>query len=190
LNPPLPPIPPPPKRLFIACVALGSNLGDRLDTLQRAAAAIAARVGVIEAQSAVYETPPMYITDQPPFLNAALRVRTALTPRTLLEALLSIERDLGRDREGAHGQRFGPRPIDLDLLLVEGEVDTTPSLQLPHPRMVERRFVLAPLAEVAPNWLHPTLGRNVRDLLASCPDPSPVTALCGAALYRAPTSAQ
>jgi 2-amino-4-hydroxy-6-hydroxymethyldihydropteridine diphosphokinase len=155
----------------MTCDALGSNLGDRAALLRRAASAIAAAVGPIEAQSAVYETPPMYITDQPPFLNAAVRVRTDLTPHAALAALLTIERDLGR----ARSQRFGPRLIDLDLLLYDDLILDADDLTLPHPRLTERRFALAPLADIAPTWRHPRLGLTASALLSACPDPSPLT---------------
>jgi 2-amino-4-hydroxy-6-hydroxymethyldihydropteridine diphosphokinase len=114
------------------------------------------------ARSSVRETDPVGFADQPKFLNAVAELRTDLSPRELLERLLAIERELGRER--ARERRWGPRLIDLDLLLYGGEVIDEPGLTVPHPRLAERRFVLEPLAEIAPGLRLPD-GRAVRELL-------------------------
>ncbi|HWN22361.1 MAG TPA: 2-amino-4-hydroxy-6-hydroxymethyldihydropteridine diphosphokinase [Gaiellaceae bacterium] len=147
----------------IAYVGLGANLGDREGALRRALDALDAEVGiVVAAVSTLRETDPVGYLDQPRFLNAAARLETELGPRELLETLLCVERELGRDRSGP---RFGPRTIDLDLLLYgELELDEE-GLTVPHPRLHERRFVLEPLDELAPGLLVPGRGR-VSDLLA------------------------
>ena len=131
-----------------AWLGLGSNVGDRLANLRDAVARLAQLEGVrLEAGSSVYETEPVgEVTEQRDFLNAVVRVATSLRPLELLDACKEIERELGR-REGA---RHGPRPIDLDLLLVEGEELASERLRLPHPDLTTRRFVLVPLLEVDP----------------------------------------
>jgi 2-amino-4-hydroxy-6-hydroxymethyldihydropteridine diphosphokinase len=131
-------------------LALGSNLGDRRANLQAAIARLAPQIE-IEQVSAVYETEPAYVLDQPRFLNLALRGRTTLAPPALLAALKTIERDLGRTA----GTRFGPRLIDLDILLYDDQALASDELTIPHPRMAERPFVLVPLAEIAPNLTPP-----------------------------------
>ena len=131
-----------------AYVGLGANLGDREATMRRALELLAAEPGVgLLAVSGFRETEPVGIRDQPRFLNAAAAVVTTLTPRGLLERLLAIEAELGRTRSGL---RFGPRTIDLDLLLHGKAVVDEPGLTLPHPRLHERRFALEPLAELDP----------------------------------------
>lgn len=144
---------------MIALIALGSNLADRLEQLRQAAAALGA-LGEVVACSRIYETAPMYVTDQPAFLNAAVALRTSLDGSRLLEGLLGIERQLGRVRAVARG----PRLIDLDLLALDGQIVELPELSVPHPGIAERAFVLAPLLDVAPGWIHPRLGRTVTEL--------------------------
>jgi len=146
-------------------LALGSNLGDRLANLEAAIARLAPAVAVT-ARSRVYETAPMYVTDQPAFLNMAVRGETGLAPGSLLAHLKAVEAELGR-RSG--GVRFGPREVDLDILLYGDAVLATPALEVPHPRMVERAFVLRPLADVAAQLRHPVLGRSIAALLAEAP---------------------
>jgi 2-amino-4-hydroxy-6-hydroxymethyldihydropteridine diphosphokinase len=146
-----------------AYVGLGANVGERRASLDAALAALAAEPGIeLVAVSTVRETDPVGFEDQPRFLNAAAAVETELGPRALLERLLAIERRLGRTRDGP---RFGPRTIDLDLLVYGDERVDEPGLELPHPRLHERRFALEPLAELDPGLVVPGRGR-VGELLA------------------------
>jgi len=141
----------------VAYVGLGSNLGDREGTITRAAGLIGAR-----RLSSIVETEPWGVEDQPRFLNAAAELETALQARGLLDLLLDVERRLGRVRDG----RWGPRTIDLDLLLFGEETIDEPGLAVPHPFLLERAFVLGPLAELAPGVEIPGNG-TVRDALAA-----------------------
>jgi 2-amino-4-hydroxy-6-hydroxymethyldihydropteridine diphosphokinase len=149
-----------------AYIALGSNLaspaGSPRQTLDAAILRLA-ELGRVTAQSSYYSTDPVGYADQPAFLNAAIALETELDPQTLLDRLLTIERDFGRDR--SHGIPNGPRTLDLDLILYGSRIISTPSLQLPHPRMAQRAFVLIPMAEVAPGLIHPVLHRSMKQLL-------------------------
>ena len=139
-----------------AYVGLGANLGDREATIRRAVELLSAAPGVtLVGVSTLRETDPVGYLDQPPFLNGAAAVETELAPPELLAVLLGIERELGRRRDGT---RFGPRTIDLDLLVVEGYAADEPGLTVPHPRLHERRFALEPLAELDPALVVPGLG--------------------------------
>nr|WP_272944769.1 2-amino-4-hydroxy-6-hydroxymethyldihydropteridine diphosphokinase [Gorillibacterium massiliense] len=133
------------RRPVEACISLGSNLGDRMDYLERAIRLLDQHPNVsVLRRSAVYETDPVGYTDQGPFLNMAVAVKTDLTAEELLAFMLETEQVLGRVRE----IRFGPRTLDLDLILYGKEIKGTPQLTVPHPRMGERAFVLIPLAEI------------------------------------------
>jgi 2-amino-4-hydroxy-6-hydroxymethyldihydropteridine diphosphokinase len=146
-----------------ALLGLGGNVGDVRATLDEAVALFADGTQVkLLARSSDYRTPPWGVTDQPPFINCAIVVETALTPRALLERALNVERALGRDR--SNEQRWGPRGIDIDLIAYGDLAIEEPGLTLPHPRLFERAFVLVPLAEIAPDRL--IAGRRVRDALA------------------------
>jgi 2-amino-4-hydroxy-6-hydroxymethyldihydropteridine diphosphokinase len=139
-----------------AYVGLGSNLGDRSATLTRALELLGERQAIsLVAVSSFRETDPVGYLDQPRFLNAAVAIETSLSPQALLLALLEIERELGRTREGP---RYGPRTVDLDLLLMEGITVAEPGLTVPHPRLHERKFALAPLAELDPTLVVPGHG--------------------------------
>jgi 2-amino-4-hydroxy-6-hydroxymethyldihydropteridine diphosphokinase len=145
-------------------VGLGSNLGDREGFLRRAVELLRAEPGIdVLAVSSVRETDPVGLVDQPRFLNAVARVETDLAPGVLLDRMLAAERALGRRRDGP---RFGPRTIDLDLLLYGDEAIEEPGLTVPHPRLAERRFVLEPLHELDPDLVVPGRGR-VSDLLSA-----------------------
>lgn len=148
-----------------AYVGLGANLGEREATIRRALDLLAAEPGVeVAAVSALRETDPVGYADQPRFLNGAAALETTLPARELLGLLLSVERALGRDRSGE--ARFGPRTIDLDLLLFGDTVIDEPGLTVPHPRLAERTFVLEPLDELDPGLVLPD-GRRVQDVLRS-----------------------
>lgn len=148
-----------------AYVGLGANLGDREGTIRSAVALLGTQPGIdVVAVSSLRETEAVGYVDQPAFLNGAVAVETELSPQELLQRLLAVELALGRAR--GEGPRFGPRPIDLDLLLYGAEVVDEPGLTVPHPRLAERRFALEPLHELDPDLSLPD-GRAVRDLLGS-----------------------
>lgn len=142
-------------------IALGSNIGDSRAILEAAMETLAQTPGIIlQARSSWYSTkavgPP-----QPDYWNGAAILEVELTPQLLLDTLLAIEQKFGRERI----QHWGPRSLDLDLLLYDDLILDTPNLQIPHPRMRERAFVLVPLAEIAPDWIEPVSGRVIKDLL-------------------------
>lgn len=134
-----------------ALIGLGGNLGDVRATLDRAVAAFCDGGVRLTARSSDYQTPPWGRTDQPPFVNLALRVETSLSPEDLLDKALKVEASLGRDR--SKSERWGPRPVDIDLLAYDDLALKTGRLTLPHPRLTERAFVLVPLDEIVPSWL-------------------------------------
>jgi len=146
-------------------LSLGSNMGEREDRLGQALGALERDGVAIVARSSVYETEPQDVTNQPWFLNMAVQCRTRALPLQLLNLLLRIEREIGRVRH-AKLQR-GPRPIDIDLLLFGNAVITLPQLTVPHPRMLQRRFVLEPLLEIAANLRHPVTREPLQTYLAA-----------------------
>jgi len=135
-------------RTYRAFLSLGSNLGNRKENLQRAVEALAAHPGIrLAASSSIYETEPVGFRDQPRFLNSVIEVETELSPGELLDVAHGIENDMGRVRTF----KWGPRVIDVDILIYDGACEDSEKVIIPHPRMLERAFVLAPLAEIAPN---------------------------------------
>lgn len=146
-----------------ALLLLGGNIGDVSTTMERAAELIGEDVGTVLSRSRDHWTEPWGFQDDRLFLNRALVVGTELSPQSLLENCLVIERRLGRTR--GHGERYSARTMDIDLLLCGDQVISSPDLLVPHPRMHERTFALAPAADVAPDWSHPLMNRTVLTLL-------------------------
>jgi len=149
----------------LAYLSLGSNLSDREAALRDAITRLES-VGHVVAVSSFYETEPVEFTQQPWFLNCAIGLETTKMPKQLMAALLRIERAMGRRRV----KKKGPRTIDIDLLLLGNTVMTSAELTIPHPAMHERRFVLEPLAEIAPDARHPVYGKTIRELRDALPE--------------------
>ena len=146
----------------ISAIALGSNLGNSLETLEAAVATLAKTPGIlVKARSHWYQTTAIALLPQPDYLNGCVILQTTHPPVVLLNTLLEIEQQFGRVRR----ERNDPRTLDLDLLLFDDIVLNEPELQIPHPRMVERAFVLVPLAEIAPNWIEPISGKAIAELV-------------------------
>ncbi|MBK7650939.1 MAG: 2-amino-4-hydroxy-6-hydroxymethyldihydropteridine diphosphokinase [Flammeovirgaceae bacterium] len=140
---------------------LGSNLGDRVNNLEKAIALIGLHIGVVLKRSSFMKLNPWGKSDQPDFLNMALIIKSSLGPEQILSYALSIEHKMGRSRV----EKWGARLIDIDLLYVETEIINSAELTLPHPGIAHRRFVLEPLTEIAPNFIHPVLNKNHIKLL-------------------------
>jgi 2-amino-4-hydroxy-6-hydroxymethyldihydropteridine diphosphokinase len=151
-------------------LSLGSNIGDRAQNIARAIQAFGARGIRVMRESSLYETEPVEMHDQAWFLNSVVEAETNLMPQQLMHALLQIERELGRKRRVPKG----PRLIDLDILLFGSSVVRAPEVEIPHPRMAQRRFVLVPFAEIAPAARHPVFKKTIAELLAETPDRSEV----------------
>jgi 2-amino-4-hydroxy-6-hydroxymethyldihydropteridine diphosphokinase len=150
-----------------AYVGMGSNLGSRLENCQQAMTYLEEHPAItVLASSSFYETEPVGKTDQGWFLNAVVQVSTELEPEALLESLLEIETAMGRVRN----EKWGPRIIDLDLLLYEDRILKAPRLEVPHPEMTQRRFVLAPLCELAAGHMHPLAKKTIQQLLSELPE--------------------
>jgi 2-amino-4-hydroxy-6-hydroxymethyldihydropteridine diphosphokinase len=153
-----------------AYLLIGGNLGDRLANLKNATKEIELHCGKILSSSAIYETAAWGFTEQPPFFNQALQVETVLSATELMHQLLNIELSLGRERL----LPLGPRSIDMDIIYFNSEIIHSEILTVPHPRMEQRNFVLIPLNEIAPNYLHPILHISTTALLNQCKDDSHV----------------
>lgn len=150
----------------VAYLLIGGNLGNRSANLQNALHQIEKNCGKILDLSAIYETAAWGLSNQPSFYNQAVSIQTNLEPKALMEQLLAIETNMGRIRS----VKLGPRLIDLDILLIDQLILDTEILILPHPSMEQRRFALLPLAEIAPNLMHPILQKTIQELLMHCSD--------------------
>ena len=148
----------------LAYLSLGSNVGDREANMRDAIARLGA-AGRVVAVSSFYETEPVEFTQQPWFLNCAVALETGKTPQQLMTAILRIEEEMGRQR----GQKKGPRSIDIDILIFEDMIMDSNELTIPHPAMHQRRFVLEPLAEIAPELLHPIFKKTISELRDALP---------------------
>lgn len=156
-------------------LSLGSNLGDRANTLNRAVLELG-KIGKIERESGIYETQPWGNINQPWFLNKVIEIETELQPEKLLAAIQKIERELGRVLKTNNGV-YLPRKIDIDILFYDDLILKTNGLEIPHPYIADRRFALKPLAEIAPDFVHPLAKKDIRNLLNECKDASIVRPL-------------
>ena len=159
---------------MLTYIGIGSNLGDALDNCRRAIQAISSdKSNHLLKCSPFYRTEPVGRTDQPWFVNGVVAVKTLLSPRDLLAFILNIEKNMGRER----GERWGPRVIDLDLLFYNKQILNEAGMQIPHPRLHERRFVLIPLQDIAPHLQHPVLGKTVSQILSELPETEEVLSI-------------
>lgn len=158
-----------------AYLLTGGNMGNREENLATAYNYIDQQCGHVNLASSIYETAAWGKNDQSSFLNQVLEIQTNLTPRQLLKKILLIEQQIGRVRE----EKYGPRIIDIDILLFNDEIHNYPTLKIPHPELQNRRFVLVPLAEIAATTIHPVLKKTMTELLAICPDKLEVARING-----------
>jgi len=157
----------------ISYLLIGGNEGDRTARLALAREHVATYAGEILRASSLYETAPWGRSDQPFFLNQALKVATGYEAAPLMSILLGIEEKMGRQRS----EKYGPRVIDIDILFFNDAILRQPQLVIPHPEIQHRRFALAPMEEIAPDHIHPVFGKSVRELLQACTDPLTVKKL-------------
>lgn len=153
-----------------AFLLTGGNLDDRFNNLQNGLELIEHNCGIISNRSSVYKTAAWGFTAQPDFYNQALELHTSFSPEALMQTLLSIEEQMGRKRD----IKMGPRRIDIDILLMDDIILTSPFVTIPHPLLAERRFALTPLAEIAADIVHPIMHKTIKTLLAECKDNLPV----------------
>ncbi|MCW3103883.1 MAG: 2-amino-4-hydroxy-6-hydroxymethyldihydropteridine pyrophosphokinae [Bacteroidetes bacterium] len=157
-----------------AYLILGGNIGNRLENLERTRKLIAEQAGAVVKASGIFVTAPWGNTEQPDFYNQALLVETELSAPALLEQLLSIEAAAGRIRDE---RKWAERTMDIDILFYNNDIISIPKLSIPHPHIAARRFVLAPLAAIAPDYIHPVLNKSIATLLSECSDTSAVKLL-------------
>lgn len=163
------------KKYINVYLCLGSNMGDRMGQLRKAAELISKTIGKIAQKSHFYETQPWGNTEQDSFLNQVVMANTSLDPRDILKEITLIEREMGRTRKDS--EKWGPRPIDIDILLYGKRIIRDKGLEIPHPELHKRAFVLVPLMELAPEYEHPILKQQIDELFMACEDPSEVVML-------------
>ncbi len=163
------------KKYINVYLGLGSNMGNRKAQLHLAAELITKTIGKVASSSHFYETQPWGNPDQDTFINQVLMVNTTLDPRDILKEITKIEREMGRTRK--ENEKWGPRPIDIDILLYGKRIIRDKGLEIPHPELHKRAFVLVPLMELAPDYVHPILKKQIDELFISCEDPSEVIRL-------------
>jgi len=154
-------------------LGLGTNVGDRMFQINEALAQLSAVLGQVSTQSSIYATQAWGLTEQDDFLNAVVQIETPLNVEDVLQQIQSIEQSMGRDRS----IKWGPRTIDIDILFFNDEIIEKENLTVPHPLLQERLFVLQPMAEIAPNYVHPKLGVSIDALIEICPDQLKVQAV-------------
>lgn len=160
----------PPKRYINVYLSIGSNMGDRLQLVRTAAALIHKKIGKIARKSHIYETQAWGNTDQEPFLNQVLMINTVMSPRELLDKIAELEKEMGRERK----EKWGPRTMDIDIIFYGKRIIRDKGLEVPHPEMHKRLFVLAPMLEIAPELEHPVLKQPIDELFMACRDLSEV----------------
>ncbi|GAB5538253.1 MAG: 2-amino-4-hydroxy-6-hydroxymethyldihydropteridine diphosphokinase [Salibacteraceae bacterium] len=155
-------------------LSMGSNIGDRMGLIERALNQLCANYVSVIAKSAYYETHPWKMDTTDLFINACVRVQTSLNPLELLHRIQAVEQSMGRVRSEAYGE-YESRKIDIDIVYFDSQILETQNLTIPHPLVQERRFVLRPMSDIAPEFNHPILGFSNKELLARCPDQQKVT---------------